>query len=235
MIKRLEFAIGRAETTADDTAPAWREIVSADAGAPPEARPRRIALCVALPHSATVPRHDAVALEWFSDDDHLRRFEQWRAATNVAPGVVEGVGSAVIVARELVLRGEEWLGRRWRDDRPRYKHMALARRAGHLTPAEFAARWRGHAGTARRAADERSVEIPGDALGAAYVQDHPVPRDGADWVYDAVNEVYFEDLDGLRRREQWFDANLSGDGRGDDIFGERWFLSAREDVLLGSD
>ncbi len=222
--------------TAGDVAPAWREILSADAGAPTEARPRRIVLCVTLPHSTSAPRHDAVALEWFTDDDHLRRFEQWRAtATSSVPAVVEPAGGAVIVAHELVLRGEEWLGRRWRDDRPRYKHIALARRAAGLTPAEFAARWRGHAGRATRAADDRAVEIPGDVLGVAYVQDHPLPRDGVDWAYDAVNEVYFEDLDGLRRREQWFDVNLKSDGRGDDIFGQRWFLSAREEVLLDSE
>ena len=113
--------------------------------------------------------------------------------------------------------------------------MALARRAA--APHARASSRRAGAGTPgrrRRAADAQAVEIPGDVLGVAYVQDHPLPREGVDWAYDAVNEVYFEDLDGLRRREQWFDANLTGDGRGDDIFGERWFLSVREEVLLDS-
>jgi hypothetical protein len=236
VIKRLEFAVRRAEMTAGDVVRAWRETFSADAGAPTEARPRRIVLCATLSHSTSAARHDAIALEWFTDDEHLRRFEQWRAmATGPVSDVVEPAGSAVIVAHELVLRGEEWLGRRWPYDRPRYKHMALARRAAGLTPAEFSARWRGHAGRATRAADDRAVEIPRDVLGVAYVQDHPLPREGVDWAYDAVNEVYFEDLDGLRRREQWFDDNLDSDGRGDDIFGQRWFLSAREEVLLDSD
>ena len=48
--------------------------------------------------------------------------------------------------------------------------------------------------------------------------------------YDAVNEVYFDDLDGLRRRVGWFRDNRVG-AAADDLFGATWFLAVREQVI----
>lgn len=127
----------------------------------------------------------------------------------------------LVVTREHILRGEQWLARRWRDGGGKLKHMALATRAAGLTQAEFSRRWRSHAGTARTAV------IPGEARGLAYVQNHPVP---GDWPYDAVNEVYFDDLDGLRARVEWFRANVPDPADGV-LFGRSWLIAVREDIV----
>jgi hypothetical protein len=77
--------------------------------------------------------------------------------------------------------------------------------------------------------------IPDDARGHAYVQNHPCPRapgaGTAGWVYDAVNEVYFDDAETLRVRINWFRENLSGLAEAD-LVGQSWFISVREEVLL---
>lgn len=55
-------------------------------------------------------------------------------------------------------------------------------------------------------------------------------RARADWAYDAVNEVYFDDLDGLRARIAWFAEHFDGVGE-DDLAGESWFVAVREEAL----
>ena len=124
-----------------------------------------------------------------------------------------------LIAEEVVLRGADWLDQRWRDGGERFKHIALTRRAGGLTQAEFSERWRDHGGTVG------TTPIPDLVKGCAYAQNHPVP---GDWPYDAVNEVWFDDLDGLRRRVVWFTEHAPG---GDDLFGPPTFLAVRE-VLI---
>ena len=126
-----------------------------------------------------------------------------------------------VVAGERILRGEEWLARRWRDGGDRLKHMALATRAAGLTQAEFSRRWRSHAGRAGMAV------IPDVARGLAYVQNHPVP---GDWPYDAVNEVYFDDLDGLKARVEWFRANVPDPADGV-LFSSSWLIAVREVIV----
>ena len=65
-----------------------------------------------------------------------------------------------------------------------------SRRAGGARPAGSAAR-----------------RSPTTCAGLAYVQNHPVPLDdGHEWPFDAVNEVWFERVDDLRRRAAWFAA-----------------------------
>jgi hypothetical protein len=76
--------------------------------------------------------------------------------------------------------------------------MSFGRRNPALSPAEFAARWRREAG---RLGDDA---IPDELRGFAYAQDHPAP--GSDPAFDAVNEVWFDRLDDLRRRAAWFAA-----------------------------
>lgn len=100
-----------------------------------------------------------------------------------------------VVARESVLRGAGWLEQRWRDGAAVYKHMAIATRAAGLTREEFSRRWRAHAGTAG------ATVIPDQVRGQAYVQNHVLRGD-----CDAVNEVYFDDLPGLRARAAWFEG-----------------------------
>jgi hypothetical protein len=99
---------------------------------------------------------------------------------------------------------------------PKLKHMAIAVRAAGLTPAEFSRRWRGHAG-----------QLPLEISGLAYVQNHPRPRPHGEWACDALNEVWFDDLAGLRGRVEWFSRNAAGGN----LFGQSWFLAAREVVL----
>ena len=74
--------------------------------------------------------------------------------------------------------------------------------------------------------------IPEDARGLAYVQNHPRPRPEGEWAYDALNEVYFDDLDSLRTRIEWFREHLLD--QEDDLVRENWFIVAREEVVLAT-
>ncbi len=217
MIKRLRFA--------DDEA--WRDGIDAMLGAPQSVRPTRVAVSTAIASSDGGPRphldvvHPGVVEAWFDDPAHLHRFESAHVDLNH--------DSNVVAAEAVVLRGAEWLERRWRDDGPRFKHMALAVRASGLSAAEFSERWRDHAGRARSSSGG-STDIPDDVRGLAYVQNHPLPDDPSP--YDAVNEVYFDDLDGLRRRIEWFRENAIGQVP-DELFGATSFMAVQEVVIAG--
>ncbi|HEY6532315.1 MAG TPA: hypothetical protein VIY72_08435 [Acidimicrobiales bacterium] len=173
--------------------------------------PVRVVRCVALPDLTPDPFAEVVTVEWFE--------------TPLGAGSLAGdegdLGDVVI--EEHVVRGLEWLDARWRDDGDRFKHMAFARRAPSLTVAEFASRWRSHAGTLGGAS------IPEEIKGRAYAQNLPVPRAAGEWPFDAVNEVWFDDLDGLRRRVEWFQQYH--EPTGDDLFGPSVFLAVRETVV----
>jgi hypothetical protein len=232
MIKQIEFASRRPDASPDEFTRAWREIVVQGAWAPQEIRPLRAAVCMPLP-GRDAPKHDGIALSWYLDETHLERFEQWRTTAAVATdsdGVTDAAAARVIVAEEVVLRGGEWLEDRWHDGGEKLKHMALARRAATLTPAEFSEMWRHRAGVVKKAGATTATVIPDAARGLAYVQNHPVARREGEWGYDAVNEVYFDDLESLQVREDWFAANLDAAGE-DDLIGEHWFLSVTEEVL----
>jgi hypothetical protein len=227
VIKRIRLM---SHTMADDRrVAAWRAAATAALSAPPDVRPVRTAACTALPDILPDPRFDAIGLEWFADAAHLARFASWLAAPHGAAasqalsGDEPGTGP-VIVAREHALRGADWLERRWREGGARLKHMAIARRAEGLTPAQFSDRWRNRAGRVG------TVPIPEQARGRAYVQNHPLPKAGAGWAYDAVNEVYFDDLDGLRTRIAWFAEHFDRVGE-DDLVAESWFVAVREEAL----
>ena len=214
MIKRISFATRREDLT----------FAALAAHAPSGVRPSRVAVCTILPElTGPDPRHDGVVIEWFADPAHLRRFQDWNGPGGRAPW------RPVIVAEEAVLRGAGWLDRRWRDGGDRPKHMALAVRVAGLTPAEFSRAWRSRAGQVRRAGADRVTAIPDEVRGRAYVQNHPdVVGERA---YDAVNEVWFDDLAALRARVEWFRANLSGPAEAD-LIRQSWFIAVREHVVL---
>jgi hypothetical protein len=174
-------------------------------------------------------------MEWFSDIDHLHRFGAWlegaagRSAAQEMEAVVDNAATSVVVADELVVRGGDWLERRWQQGGDKLKHMAVALRAAGLTHEEFSDRWKNRAGRIRQSEGVELV-IPDEARGRAYVQNHP--RAGRDWAYDAINEVYFEDLDALRLRVDWFDQNLGNDAE-EDLVRQSQFMAVREAVFLG--
>ena len=93
-----------------------------------------------------------MALEWFSDREHLRRFEAWlgtpagRAVQGLRSEVIERDDSPVVVTGERVVRGGDWLARRWREGGPKLKQLAIATRADGLTLPQFLERWRGRTG-----------------------------------------------------------------------------------------
>ncbi len=213
MIKRITF--GNRTTEAS-----WLAVAVGALDAPADVRPRRIAVCAVVEELVPDPVHDTVALEWFADADHAERFEAWAAGEG---RVV--TGGTVVVAEEHVLRGADWLDTRWRDGGERLKHMAIARRAAGLTPTEFSRRWRDHAGAVG------ATPIPDVAKGCAYTQNHPVARPDGEWPYDAVNEVWFDDLDALRTRIDWLADALGANAGGDDLVGEHSFLAVREVVV----
>lgn len=165
---------------------------------------------------------------------HIRLLEQWPVPvdSNAEVGVViaelcaptpppyaavlwQGDGDEGIAVEEHALRGADWLAEN--RDRGAYRHLALARRAPGLTRAEFRRRWREHGGTVGTSAG--TVSVPAAAQGAAYVQNHPT---GDDPAYDAINEVFFTDLDALRQRVEWFAANPPLPG---ELFGPTTFLA----------
>lgn len=229
MIKRLRFATRNPDLPSGDFARQWPLLCAAAADAPGGMRPVRVAVCTVLP-DLTGPgaEHDGVVAEWFRDMRHLRRHDRWRSAHD-DDATTEAVlsGAVEVVAREHVMRGDDWLEHRWFDGGDRLKHMAVAVRAPELSPAEFAERWKTHAGTV--GSSGAAVEIPDAARGRAYIQNRPLAA--ATTVYDAVNEVYFDDVVGLRTRIDWFRTNFRAEPG--DLFARSWFLAAREVVLTG--
>jgi hypothetical protein len=167
---------------------------------------RRVVVCTVLPEFTPHAPYRILTIEWFADDGR--------------PDPAGGV-----LAEEVVVRGVDWLAGRWRDGRSRLKHVALAERADGLTAAEFALRWREHAGRYRRPGESVATEIPELARGCAYVQNHPLP--GVEQRYDAVTEVWFDDLAGLEARIAHFGTAAPADG----LFGTSTFLAVREDVV----
>jgi hypothetical protein len=240
MIKRVRFATRRADIEPDDFAVTWLKAASAVAADCPDGvRPLRATLCTGVPGVIDVQKHDGVDLQWFTDVDHLERFDGWQATVAIEPAadrlrrVLDGDASPVIVVDEAILRGADWLEQRWRRGGVKLKHMAIAKRADGLSPDEFSERWRSRAGTLKRSGSASAIPIPEGALGNAYVQNHPIARGVGEWAYDAFNEVYFDELDDLRRRSDWFAESL-GMGTEDDLVSQNWFLVASEEVLIGS-
>jgi hypothetical protein len=237
VIKRIHFVTRSAGMTAEDFASGWPSASAGVAAAPEEVRPSRVTVCTTLPElTGPDPLHDGIGVEWFTDATHLARFASWlrtddgRAALAPADGLVDATASPVVVAEEVVLRGADWLEERWLEGGPRLKHMAVALRSADLTSEEFSQRWRSHAGRVGGSTAPATV-IPDAARGLAYVQDHPRPRPSGEWAYDALNEVWFDDLDGLRARLDWFGANPPV--LPDDLFRASWFLAAREELVAG--
>jgi hypothetical protein len=225
VLKRIRFATQAGE--GDEFAERWRAAVASVLAAPPGAIPVRVVACTVLPGMTPGAVHDGISIEWYKGPAHLERLEWWLASPGgkvvdelLAP-VIDLDSSPVMVAEEHVLRGSDWLETRWRDGGDKLKHMAIARRAAGLTPAEFSDRWKSRAGKVGR------VDIPEVARGQAYVQNHPVPRPEGSWAYDALNEVYFDDAEGVRTRMAFF----AGSPREDDLVGDNWFVVAREEVI----
>jgi hypothetical protein len=227
VIKRIRFATRRADVTPEAFAAWWREAVAAAVGAPSEAQPLRVVVCTSLPEVTPDPKHDGIGLEWFASTEHVERYESWVSTSKVTELLNRAVdvgSSPVVVADEHVRRGAEWLEQRWRDGGEKLKHMAIALRAKGLTLAEFFELWQTRAGKVGTAV------IPDEARGLAYIQNWPQPRD-TEWAYDALNEVYFDDLDGLQTRIAYFAETLGGQNE-DDLVREGWFLAAREELLF---
>ena len=230
MIKRIRLATARRGLGREEFAGGWREAVAAAASAPERARPVRLTVSVALPEITADQRHDGVALEWFTDREHLRRFESWlgtpagRAVQRLRGEVIEDDASPVVVTSERVARGADWLDRRWREGGPKLKQLAIATRADGLTIPEFLERWRGRAGPVGTAS------MPVAYRGLAYVQNHPLVDDDRDWAYDAIDEVYFDDPDGLLARIAYFERELAG-GAENDLVRANWSLAVSEDPI----
>lgn len=206
MIKRIEFF--------DSHVPPARNAASAAQA------PLRAAICHVI-HDAHghKPLHAAIGIAWFRDLAALRPYE------DNEPG-------AVVIAEEHILRGADWLEQRWRDPRPKYKHMALARRAAGLSPAEFSERWRNRPGRVGGGPTAPTLVIPADARGHAYVQNHPIPglHGRHDALYDAINEVYFDDIASMQSRLTFF-ANHNVAQHDADLVSEATFMIVEEQLL----
>ncbi len=230
MIKRIRLATGKSGLGHEDFSRLWRDAVAAAATAPEPARPIRLTVSTALREVVADQQYDGVALEWFTDEPHLLRFETWlrtpdgQLPERLLAEAVELGASPVVVADERVARGADWLERRWRDAGPKLKQLAIARRADGLTLPEFLDLWRSRAGTIGAA------PIPEAFRGLAYIQNHPRAMDGRDWAYDAINEVYFDEVDSLLARIAYFERELT-DRAESDLVSANWFLAVREEPI----
>ena len=143
LIKRIRLATAKQGLGREEFAGGWREAVAAAASAPARVRPVRLTVSVSLPEIAADQRHDGVAIEWFGDREHLRRFESWlgtppgRAVQRLRGEVIEFDASPVVVTSERVARGADWLERRWQEGGPKLKQLAIATRADGLTLPQF--------------------------------------------------------------------------------------------------
>ena len=230
MIKRIRLATAKRGLGREEFAGGWREAVAAAASAPERVRPARLTVSVSLPEVAAGQRHDGVALEWFGDREHLRRFESWlgtppgRAVQRLRSEVIELDASPVVVASERVVGGADWLERRWQEGGPKLKQLAIATRADGLTLAQFLERWRGQSGTVG------AGPIPDALRGRAYVQNHPLAGGDRAWAYDAINEVYFDDVDSLLAGSAYLERELAG-GAESDLVRATWFVAVSEDPV----
>jgi len=231
LIKRIRLAARRRSLGPEKFAGLWRDAAAVAATAPPSARPTRLTVSTALGEVVANQRYDGVALEWFADAAHLRRFEAWlRTPGGVASvrqlgDAIELDASPVVVSDEKVVRGAEWLERRWHDGGPKLKQLAIANRAAGLTLPQFLDLWRSRAGQLGAA------PIPEAFRGLAYVQNHPLVEPGRDWAFDAINEVYFEEIDDLLARIAYFERELAGPSE-DDLVSVNWFLAVREEPVV---
>jgi hypothetical protein len=180
----------------------WR--VALDGTPAAEGRPGRVAVGEALDLGGAGAPFGAVDVQWFADLESALANPEWL----VGAGLEAASDSPVVVADEVVLRGQGWLADRWASGGERYKMLSFGRRHPDLSPQEFSERWR------REAGQLGGGEIPAEVRGQAYVQNHPIPipipvQDrGREWPFDAVNEVWFDRLDDLRRRRDWFAQRL---------------------------
>lgn len=227
--KRIRLATRRRDLGRVEFARRWRGAVAAAAAAPESARPVRISVATALAEVAD-QKYDGIGLEWFAGEEHLLRYETWLAGPDGATArellaeAVDPAASPVVVADERVARGADWLDRRWADGGPKVKQLAIATRAAGLTLPQFLDTWRSRAGKIG------ATPIPEAYRGQAYLQNHPRVIAGRDWAYDAINEVYFDDVDGLLARMAYFDHALAGQAE-DDLVGANWFLAVREEPV----
>jgi len=183
--------------------------------------PTRVTLSTALDlPDLPPPSFAAVDVLWFADEAATLDHDGWLRRT--APALALDGGSCAVVVDELPLRGADHLAARWRDGGERFKMMSFGRRNPDLSRAGFTTRWRHESGRMG------GVVIHNGARGQAYVQDHPV---GDEVAFDAVNEVWFDRLDDLRRRAVWFAARpVPADLMAPT---ECWSLYLREELLPG--
>lgn len=230
MLSRIRFAA--TSLAPEDFEEAWPPAAALAFEAPPSARPVRSTVTPMGHDLVSEPVHDGVGVEYFEDTDHLERFEAWLASPGAKAhhralsAVCDVTASPIMVAEVVPLRGRPWLDTHWEGGGTAFKHLALARRAAGLSQETFSQRWRNHAGSLG------TSPIPDRARGVAYVQHHPVPAPTADPAYDAVNEVYFDSLEGLRERIEWLAANLRPDATAD-LFRGSWFLAGTEQTVPG--
>lgn len=236
MIKRLRFVSRRAELSVAAFATAWPRAVALATDAPLPVRPLRVVACTTLHGIAgTAVPHDGLSSEWFTDVAALQRFEAWLAehggrAAAYAEAVFVPDTAGVVVAEEHVVRGADWLTRRWAESSVKCKHMALAQRAHDLSPEAFSQRWRNRPGVVGAAGSLLALTIPERARGHAYVQNHPLRTGPTEARYDAINEAYFDDLGEMAHRIEFFRQHEVG--RADaDLVSEATFIAVEEHVI----
>ena len=168
-------------------------------------------MSVALPEIAADQDYDGIGLEWFTDEEHLLRYEAWlRTAAGqdqerLLGEAIELAASPVVVttsASSAAPTGWSAAGRR----APR-SSSSWHRHPGRRADPPAVPR-----PVAKPGGKDRRGPIPEAFRGLAYVQNHPRAMAGRDWAYDAVNEVYFDDAESLLARIEYFERELSDRG-----------------------
>ena len=196
----------------------------------------RVTRCVTLPDvDGGDAQHDAISLEWFADADHLERYHVWLEAGTDGKSrshrrALDPDASPLLVADERVMRGADWLEQRWRAATTRSTHGR--RRSEHAGSRRPSSRSSGRAAPARSGRPGATGDRDPRSSRAAWRTCRTTRARGrrASGPTTRLNEVYFDDLESLRRRIEWFREHLLD--QEDDLVRENWFIVAREEVVL---
>ena len=138
--------------------------------------------------------------------------------------MIEHDASPVVVAGERVVRGGDWLDRRWREGGPKLKQLAIATRADGLTLPQFLERWRGRpARPGRRRFRTLSARWP-------TCRTTPWSMTAGSRPTTRSTEVYFDDADSLLALIAYLERELAG-GADNDLVRASWFLAVSEDPI----
>lgn len=223
MIKRLALVWRAPDVRPIDFGRRWRDQAEkALASLPADARPSRLAHCVARPGRGKVPC-DGVAISSYDHEDAVVRYDQWLTAHTLEHSVIDDAATTVIGVEERTVFGREWLARRWSNSGgpPRLLLIGFIEAAVGMTRGQFRDYWWDKH---RPLAND---VVPHQLEPIAYVHDYVLPGERGHWA--GVGEMYERSLDVARQRGAWFDSEAAGPLIADE---ERFLVRSSRQLLI---